>query len=88
MSTAEQTLAQQNEEKLRQVFAEVLNLPLSEITDAIAYDQTKGWDSIAHMNLVAALDARFDIMLDTDDIVDMSSYGKAKLILRRYEVSL
>lgn len=76
-----------SEEKLRDIFAEVLHLPLSEINDAVAYDQTKGWDSIAHMSLIAALDTAFAIMLDTDDVIDMSSFGKARSILGKYGVS-
>jgi acyl carrier protein len=76
------------EQKLREVFAESLGLPVADIKDDIAYDKTKGWDSIAHMTLVAALDSAFDIMLDTDDIVDMSSFAKSKEILRKYGVQV
>ncbi len=76
------------EHKLRTVFSEVLGIPPSEINDEIAYDKSKGWDSLAHMALIAALDSEFDIMLDTDDVVDLSSYGKSKEILRRYGVRI
>jgi hypothetical protein len=38
------------------------------------------------MALVAALDETFDIMLDTDDVIDMSSYGKAREILTKYGI--
>jgi len=84
----EPILAQSSEQKLRDIFADVLHLPLSEINDDVAYDQTKGWDSIAHMSLIAALDAGFEIMLDTDDVIDMSSFAKARSILRKYGVSI
>ena len=83
----EPTLAPNSEQKLRDIFAEVLQLPVSEINDEVSYDQTRGWDSIAHMSLIAALDAGFDIMLETDDVIDMSSFGKARSILRKYGVS-
>jgi acyl carrier protein len=76
------------EEKLRAVFSEVLGIPPSEINDDVAYDKSKGWDSLAHMALIAALDSKFDIMLDTDDVVDLSSYGKSKDILRKYGVQV
>ncbi len=39
------------------------------------------WDSIGHMSLVAALEEAFDIMMDTDDIIDFSSYKKGMEIL-------
>jgi acyl carrier protein len=76
------------EHKLRTVFSEALGIPPSEINDEVAYDKSKGWDSLAHMALIAALDSEFDIMLDTDDVVDLSSYGKSKEILRKYGVRI
>jgi acyl carrier protein len=76
------------EQRLKNVFSEVLGIPPSEINDEIAYDKSKGWDSLAHMALIAALDSQFDIMLDTDDVVDLSSYGKSKEILRKYGVQV
>jgi hypothetical protein len=38
------------------------------------------------MVLVAELESRFGIMLETDDMIDMSSYAKALEILQRYGV--
>jgi hypothetical protein len=40
------------------------------------------------MALIADLEDRFAISLDTDDIVDMSSYAKSLEILRRYGVEV
>ena len=49
--------------------------------------QDSGWDSIGHMSLMAALEEAFDIMLDTDDIIDFSSFEKGKEILGKYDVA-
>jgi hypothetical protein len=38
------------------------------------------------MTLVAGIDMEFDTMLEMDDIIDMSSFGKAKEILMKYKV--
>jgi hypothetical protein len=38
------------------------------------------------MAIVAKIEDTFDIMLDTDDIIDMDSFGKAKEILSKYDV--
>ncbi len=74
-------------ETLYQAFASSLDVDLSEINDDLAYNSFPKWDSTAHMILVAEIEAQFDIMLDTDDIIDMSSVAKAKEILSKYEVS-
>lgn len=70
-----------------QCFADSLGIPAAQVTDELTYNTIPQWDSVAHMTLIAALEDAFDIMLDTDDIIDMSSVGKAKEILARYEVS-
>jgi acyl carrier protein len=75
-----------NTEKLRKIFAEALNIKIETVTDNLEYNSIPEWDSVAHMSLVAAIDSAFDIMLDTDDVIDMSSFGKAKEILKKYDV--
>ena len=75
-----------NERKLRNAFASALRLPESDITEELRYATSAGWDSVAHMALVASLDEAFDIMLDTDDVIDLSSYGKAREILGKYGI--
>ena len=76
-----------NEQKLKNAFNEVLNIPLSNINDNLEYGNI-GWDSIAHMALIAAIEEAFDIMIDTDDVVDMSSFAEAKEIVKKYGVDL
>lgn len=63
-----------------------------EITDdklaGLKYQDIPAWDSVGHMSLVAALEEAFDIMMDTDDIIDLSSYEKGKEILKKYNVEI
>jgi acyl carrier protein len=76
----------ENERKLRGAFARGLNQPETAINESLTYENSPGWDSIAHMALVAALDETFDIMLETEDVIDMSSYLKAREILAKYGI--
>lgn len=75
-----------NEQKLREIFAEALQIDLERVTDGLSYNGIPEWDSIAHMTLIAEIDNVFDTMLDTDDVLDMSSFAKAKEILAKYDV--
>lgn len=53
----------------------------------LKYQEVETWDSVGHMALVAAIEDAFDIMMDTDDIIDFSSYEKGKEILSsNYEI--
>jgi acyl carrier protein len=56
---------------------------------AIAYGKTDGWDSVAHMQLVAGVEDAFGIMLETDDVIAMSDYPAIRRILREHhEIAL
>ncbi len=72
-----------NLEKLEHVFRSALTIPASDPVATIEYGKTKGWDSVAHMQLVAAVESAFDVMLDTEDVIGMSSFGEAVRILDR-----
>lgn len=73
-----------DEEKLKAVFAESLDIPADSITDTLTYAMIPQWDSIAHMALVAAIEDRFQIMIETEDVIDMSNFAKAKEIVAKY----
>jgi len=76
-----------NNEKIKLAFARALNIDIVQISDDLAYSSIPEWDSVAHMVLIAELEREFDVMLDTDDIIDMSSAGKAKEILAKYQIT-
>ena len=52
------------------------------------YQEIPNWDSVGHMGLVAAIEDAFDIMMDTDDIIEFSSFEKGMEILRKYDVEI
>jgi acyl carrier protein len=72
-----------NADKLRDCFSRSLGIPAERVTDDLAYNSLKEWDSVAHMALVVELESEFDVMFDTDDILGMSTVAKAREILRR-----
>lgn len=74
-----------NLEKLAKVFVETFSISEAE-TKGLQYQGIEAWDSVGHMSLIAALEDEFDIQLDTDDIIDMSSFEKAVEILKKYDV--
>ena len=47
---------------------------------------TRGAGYIGHMTLIAALEEKFKISFETDDIVDFSSYLKGIEILKKYKI--
>jgi acyl carrier protein len=74
-----------NLEKYINVYVEAFDVESSEV-ESLKYQSIVTWDSVGHMNLMAALEEAFDIMMDTDDIIDFDSFEKGKEILAKYDV--
>jgi acyl carrier protein len=72
---------------LRKVFAEALGLGPQVDWDRLSYRGAEEWDSVAHMQLVGEIEQVFDVMLETQDVLAMSSFNKAVSILVRHGVS-
>ena len=53
----------------------------------LKYQAIKAWDSVGHMALIAKLEDSFDIMMDTEDIIDLDSYEHGIEILKKYDVT-
>ena len=71
-----------NNEKYLNVFIETFSIA-AEDAAALEYQGIPDWDSVGHMGLIAAIEDTFDIMMDTDDIIDFSSYERGKEILAK-----
>lgn len=73
-----------NLEKYNSAFIEAFEITEDQLA-GLNYQDIQAWDSVGHMGLIAALEDAFDIMMDTDDIIDFSSYEKGKEILAKEE---
>lgn len=76
-----------NLEKYNQVFMTAFGIEKDALVN-LEYQSIPQWDSVGHMQLIAALEDDFDIMFDTDDIIDFGSYEKGKEFMKKYEVQL
>ena len=73
---------------VQRVFRDVLSLEGDIDWSSVKYQETEGWDSVAHMAIVADLEDNFEIMLEIDDVIDMSSFDETLRILKNYEVDV
>lgn len=71
--------------KYNEVFISCFQIIESQL-NGLTYQSVESWDSVGHMGLIAALEDAFDIMMDTDDIIDFSSYEKGKEIMSKYGI--
>jgi len=76
-----------NLEKYKNVFIDSLSIKSDTFSEEIKYNDVPEWDSIGHMTLMSELEEEFKITLETDDIIDFSSYKKGiELLGSKYEV--
>ena len=76
-----------NMEKYEKAFTETFNISNNQLSE-LKYQDILEWDSVGHMELIAVIEDAFNIMFDTDDIIDLSSFEKGKEILKKYNVEL
>ncbi|WP_440910947.1 acyl carrier protein [Candidatus Pelagibacter sp.] len=74
-------------DKYKKIFKESLNISDKDFSESLKYNDIPEWDSIGHMTLIAALEENYKISIETDDIVDFSSFNKGKEILKKYKVN-
>ncbi len=74
-----------NEEKYTNAFCQAFDIEADKVR-GLKFQAIDAWDSVGHMGLIAQIEDAFDIMLEPDDIVDLSSYEKGKEILAKYNV--
>ncbi len=70
------------DEEVKDIMADLLEIAKDEIADKTSFEDTDAWDSLKHMELIAALEEHFDVLFSADEIVSMLSFGKIKALLK------
>lgn len=70
-------------ERCRRVFRETFELTADELP-GLEYRSVQAWDSVGHLLLTSALEEAFEITLDFDDVIALSSYETGIEILAKY----
>ncbi len=77
-----------NLERYNTVFTTVFNVELDALNNDFSSEAVDNWDSITQLSLVTDIEDEFDIMLDTEDILEFKSYEIGKKIVAKYNIEL
>lgn len=77
-----------NKDKYDKVFMECFSLEKKELENDVEYNSIQSWDSIGHMEMIAELEDMFNIMMETDDVINFSSYKKGFEIMANYGIKI
>ena len=76
-----------NKNKYIEIFIKSLSIDKKKFKESIKYNDIPEGDSIGHMTLMSNLEDGFKISIDTDDVIDFSSFKKGIQILKKYKVN-
>ena len=65
------------QDELRTLFCSVLRLQPEEVVDDLSLGQVSQWDSLGHMNLIAAMEQAYGFELSFEEIVVVRSFADA-----------
>lgn len=74
-------------ERVEAVFRRALELGTNIAVASLNYRDIPEWDSVGHMVLVAEIESEFDVMLTTEQVLELSSFDKAITILNSLGVN-
>ncbi len=75
-----------NLEKYNAIFMDTFAAEEADLNEEFTSANVEAWDSVGHMNLISYLEEEFDIMMESDDIVELQSYEAGKEILAKYGI--
>ena len=75
-----------NERKYKDIFVEIFEVNEDELNENFTFKDVEIWDSLTHLSLIDLLEEQFDIMFETEDILNYGSYLNGIEILKKYGV--
>lgn len=70
-----------DEAKLRRVLSAVLEVPEEAIDEDASPDSIESWDSLAHLNLILAVEEEFGVVVPDEEAADLTSYKLLRLAI-------
>jgi acyl carrier protein len=70
-------------EALQPLFRDILDQPNLKITRATNSSNVEGWDSLAHINLVTAIEQEYGIKFTIDELLELKNVGEMVDLMER-----
>lgn len=75
-----------NKEKYISIFESIFNVDEDTLNDYFNFKDVEAWNSLTHLTLIGELEAAYDVMFETDDILRFGGFQNGMKILERYGV--
>ena len=75
-------------EAIKRIFVDELGVDEDQYAEDLKYNSIPEWDSASHMVVVTAIEEKFELELESDDIIAMTSIEKIYDVLQKRGVAL
>ena len=72
-------------EQVRNIASDIFGIPVEKITAESSPETIENWDSMQHLNLVLAVEEKFGVQLDPEDIEQMKNIGAVATLVEKLQ---
>lgn len=72
-------------EQVRSIASDIFGVPADKITAQSSPETIENWDSMQHLNLVLAVEEKFGLQLEPEDIEKMKSIGEVAMLVDKLQ---
>jgi acyl carrier protein len=72
-------------EQVRNVASDIFGVPADKITAESSPETVESWDSMQHLNLVLAIEEKFGVQLEPEDIEQMKNIGAVAALVEKLQ---
>ena len=72
-------------ERVRSVASDIFGIPADKITPESSPETIENWDSMQHLNLVLAIEEKFGVQREPEDIEQMKNIGAVAALVEKLQ---
>jgi acyl carrier protein len=72
-------------EQVRNVASDIFGIPAEKITAESSPETIENWDSMQHLNLVLAIEEKFGVQLEPENIEQMKNIGAVAALVEKLQ---
>ena len=72
-------------QQVRSIASDIFGVPADKITAESSPETIENWDSMQHLNLVLAIEEKFGVQLEPEDIEGMKNIGAVAALVERLQ---
>ena len=72
-------------EQVRNVASDIFGVPADKITAESSPETMENWDSMQHLNLILAIEEKFGVQLEPEDIEQMKNIGAVAALVEKLQ---